>query len=54
MLGDVSGGSGNCLHDDITSKYHRRYQNFQFTTTISRQLSFGLSEMVNGNPQTIF
>ena len=54
MLEDVSGDSGNCLHGDETSKYHRHFQNFQITTTSGRQLSFGLSEIVSGDGQSIF
>ena len=51
MLEDVSGDSGNCLHGDGTSKYHRHFQNFQITTTNGRQLSFGPSEIVSGDGQ---
>ena len=54
MLEDVSGDSGNCLHDDGTSKYHRHFQDFQITTTSGRQLSFGLSEIISGDGQSIF
>ena len=52
MLEDVSGDSGNCLHGDGTSKYHRHFQNFQIATTSGRQLSFGLSEIVSGDGQS--
>ena len=54
MLEDVSGGTGNGLHVDETSKYHRHFPNFQITTTSGRQLSYGLSEIVSGNAQSIF
>ena len=41
--------TGNCLHGDGTSKYHRHYQNFQVTTTSGKTLSFGLTEMAGGD-----
>ena len=37
MLEDVWGDSGSCLHSDGTSKYHRHFENFQFTTTSGSQ-----------------
>lgn len=39
------GESGNCLHGDDTTKYHRHYQSFQITTSSGNTLSFGLQEM---------
>ena len=50
----MSGESGNCLHGDGSSKCYPRFQTFQITTTGSRHLTFGLSEIVSGDTQTIF
>ena len=54
VMGDVSGDSKNCFHGGGTSNYHHHFQNFQITTASGRQLSYGLSEMVSGDAQTIF
>ena len=48
MLGNIEKDTGNCLHGDGTTKYHR-HQNFQLTTKTGRMLSFGLSEMAPGD-----
>ena len=35
------GKSGNCLHGDGTTKYHRYYQSFQITTSSGNTTSSG-------------
>ena len=40
---------GNCLHGDGTTKYHRKYQNFQVTTKSGRSYTIGLNEMAGGD-----
>ena len=46
---DISPHEGNCLHGDGTSKYHRKYQNFQITTKPGRSYTLGLTEMAGGD-----
>ena len=46
---DISPYEGNCLHGDGTSKYHKKYQNFQITTKSGRSYTFGLTEMAGGD-----
>ena len=46
---DISPHKGNCLHGDRTSKYHRKYRNFQITTKSGRSYTLGLTEMAGGN-----
>ena len=41
LEGGIEERSGNVLHGDGTSKYHRHYQNFQVTTKAGRSYSFG-------------
>ena len=53
MLHNIEKDTGNCLHGDGTSKYHRHYPNFQLTTKSGRMLSFGLSEMTSGDAVSI-
>ena len=43
---------GNCLHGDGTTKYHRKYQNFQVTTESGRSYTIGLNEMAGGDTAT--
>ncbi|XP_065679669.1 uncharacterized protein LOC136094052 [Hydra vulgaris] len=49
MLDSVEKDTGNCLHGDGTTKYHRHYQNFQLTSKSVGMLSFGLSELASGD-----
>ena len=42
------------MHGDGTSKYHHHFENFQITATSGRQLSFGFSEILSGDAQSIF
>ena len=49
LEGGLEESSGNVLHGDGTSKYHRHYQNFQITTKSGRSYSFGLSEVACGD-----
>ena len=49
MLTEGDGVMGNVLHGDGTTKYHRKYQNFQVTTKDNKTLSFGLGEMACGD-----
>jgi E1A/CREB-binding protein len=49
MLDSVEKDTGNCLHGDGTTKYHRHFQNFQLTSKSGRMLSFGLSELASGD-----
>ena len=44
---------GNCLHGDGTTKYSRHYQNFQITTRSGRTLSFGLTEVVDSDANSV-
>ena len=47
------GKSGNCLHGDGTTKYHRHYQSFQITTSSGNTLFFGLKEMAGQDAGTL-
>ena len=49
MLKEGEGTVGNVPHGDGTTKYHKKYQNFQVTTKDKRTLSFGLGEMAGGD-----
>ena len=42
---DPSSLTGNCLHGDGTSKYHRHFQSFQVTTLSGKTITIGLHEM---------
>lgn len=41
--------TGNCLHGDGTTKFHRHYQSFLFTASSGRQYTFGLQEIVGSD-----
>ena len=49
----VDGYTGNCLHGDGTSKYHRHYQNFQITLSSGQTLSLGLREIGGGDTAAV-
>ena len=37
--------TGNCLHSDATSKFHKHYQGFQIYSTSGKFYSAGKAEM---------
>ena len=45
--GGISDDTGNTLHGDGTTKFHRHFQNFQITTKTGRSYSFGLCEVAS-------
>ena len=45
--------TGATLHSDGTSKFHRHFQNFQFTTKEGKTLSAGLTEMAGGDASKV-
>ena len=47
--GGISDDTGNTLHGDGTTKFHRHFQNFQITTKTGRSYSFGLCEVASGD-----
>ena len=54
MLEECTLSTGNCLHDDGTSKYYCDYQNFQVTTKCGKTLSFRLSEIAGASTLKCF
>lgn len=52
--GDPAGVLGNCIHGDGTTKYHRKYQNFQCTLPDGTQKTFALTEMGSGDTDAVF
>lgn len=54
MLSSQETSSGNTLHQDGTSKFHRHFQSFQITTSEGITLSAGLSEVARGDAATLF
>ncbi|XP_030830480.1 uncharacterized protein LOC105441835 [Strongylocentrotus purpuratus] len=53
MLNNTTGTLGNCIHGDGTTKYHKKYQNWQVTLPDGTQKSFGLMEMAQGNTDAV-
>ena len=51
---DPSSNTGNCLHGDGTTKFHRHYQNFQITLLNGETMSMGLREIGASDHGTIF
>ena len=49
LEGGITEDTGNTLHGDGTSKFHRHFQNFQITTKSGRSYSFGLCEVASGD-----
>ncbi|XP_065640413.1 uncharacterized protein LOC136073002 [Hydra vulgaris] len=49
MMHTVESNSGNCLHNDGTSKHHKHFQNFQVATTNGSTLTLGLLEMAGSD-----
>ncbi|MES9884866.1 MAG: hypothetical protein ABW185_28810 [Sedimenticola sp.] len=45
--------TGNTLHQDGTSKFHRHFQSYQVTTADGTTLSAGLSEVARGDASTV-
>eukprot|EP00057_Strongylocentrotus_purpuratus_P011916 XP_011666390.1 PREDICTED: uncharacterized protein LOC105439273 [Strongylocentrotus purpuratus] len=45
---------GNCIHGDGTTKFHRKYQNFQVTLPDGTSRTMGLSEMAGGDTSAVF
>ena len=45
----INPDEGNCLHGDGTTKYHRKYQNFQISTKSGRSYTIGMTEMAGGD-----
>ena len=45
----INPDEGNCLHGDGTTKYHRKYQNFQISTKSGRSYMIGMTEMAGGD-----
>ena len=54
MLSSRDTSSGNTLHQDGTSKFHRHFQSFQITTSEGKSLSARLSEVARGDAATLF
>ncbi len=44
--------TGNVLHQDATSKFHRSYEGVQTTLTSGKQLSLGLRRVAGGDAET--
>lgn len=53
MLNNTTRTLGNCIHGDGTTKYHKKYQNWQVTLPDGTQKSFGLMEMAQGNTDAV-
>ncbi|CAC5376815.1 unnamed protein product [Mytilus coruscus] len=53
-LNDIGQGhKGNCLHQDATSKHHKRFQSFQITIPDKKTFSLGLNEVGSGDAASI-
>ena len=53
LEGDSQESLGNCIHGDGTTKYHKKYQNYQVTLPDGTQKSFGIMEMAQGNTDAV-
>ena len=45
----INPDAGNCLHGDGSTKYHRKYQNFQISTKSGRSYTIRMTEMAGGD-----
>ena len=49
----INPDEGNCLHGDGTTKYHRKYQNFQVSNKSGRSYTIGMTEMAGDDTAAI-
>ena len=45
--------TGNCLHQDGTSKYHKHFQSFQVSTPAIKTFSLGVAEVGSTDADTL-